>query len=270
MATPPSWTSSIHPEHHPSILNGIHPSWTYIHPKLSCSQSPGAGAHLPAVMLSSLPMARLHTRPLTLGGSPCHHSSLTRRVPFLHTNPHTKINTHAAIVMGQRDDCRHTWHPNEAISRCSRSPWHWRCCPHVGVAPSSDASSSELLSSLKRCRRTGWCLEHNQNLWEELCLTSPLGSCHHLLILHLVSQSFLHRFGRQVPKGTHRKSVVVMPFPLSKHSTTHAGRSSRMRAVVDRGSNSRFLLLPAAVRMTVGHEETPTSFPITWSSSCGH
>lgn len=27
---------------------------------------------------------------------------------------------------------------------------------------------------------------------------------------------------------------------------THAGRSSRMRAVVDRGSNSRFFLLPAA------------------------
>lgn len=34
-------------------------------------------------------MARLHTLPLTLGGSPCHQSSLTRLVPFLHKYSHT-------------------------------------------------------------------------------------------------------------------------------------------------------------------------------------
>lgn len=38
-----------------------------------------AAAHLPGVMLRSLPTARLHTFPRTLGGTPCHHSSLTRR-----------------------------------------------------------------------------------------------------------------------------------------------------------------------------------------------
>ncbi len=37
----------------------------------------------PEVMFSSFPMARLQTFPLTLGGRPCHHRSLTRRVPRL-------------------------------------------------------------------------------------------------------------------------------------------------------------------------------------------
>lgn len=194
MATPPSWTSSIHPEWHPSILKIIHPSWTVLHPvtrgwcSLTCCDvklvADGETPHSP-------PDTGRKSLPPQFPDPP-------RSLPT-HTN--TKINTHAAIRMGQRGDCRHTWHPNEVISRRSRSPWRWRCCPHVGVAPSSDASSSELLSSLKRCRRTGWCLKHDQNLREELCLTSPLGSCHHLLILHLVSQSFLHRFGWQVPKG---------------------------------------------------------------------
>lgn len=36
-------------------------------------------AHVPCVMLRSLPTARLHTLPLTLGGMPCHQRSLTRR-----------------------------------------------------------------------------------------------------------------------------------------------------------------------------------------------
>lgn len=39
------------------------------------------------------------------------------------------------------------------------------------------------------------------NQWVALRLTSPLGSRHYLLILHLVSQRFLHGFGRQVPEG---------------------------------------------------------------------
>lgn len=34
-------------------------------------------------MFSSFPMARLQTFPLTLGGRPCHHRSLTRLVPRL-------------------------------------------------------------------------------------------------------------------------------------------------------------------------------------------
>lgn len=47
---------------------------------------------VPGVMFSSLPIARLQTLPLTLGGRPCHHSSLTRLVPFLHT--HNALNKH--------------------------------------------------------------------------------------------------------------------------------------------------------------------------------
>ena len=39
---------------------------------------------VPGVMLSSLEMARLQTLPLTLGGRPCHQSSLALRVFFLH------------------------------------------------------------------------------------------------------------------------------------------------------------------------------------------
>lgn len=44
-------------------------------------------------------------------------------------------------------------------------------------------------------------------------LTSPLGSRHHLLILQLVSQRLLHRFGRQVPAG-HSRSGGVLLLPV--------------------------------------------------------
>lgn len=44
-----------------------------------CQMHSHANTHVPCVMLSSLPTARLHTLPLTLGGMPCHQRSLTRR-----------------------------------------------------------------------------------------------------------------------------------------------------------------------------------------------
>lgn len=43
-----------------------------------------AHTHVPCVMVRSLPTARLHTFPLTLGGMPCHHKSLTLRDVHLH------------------------------------------------------------------------------------------------------------------------------------------------------------------------------------------
>lgn len=96
--------------------------------------------------------------------------------------------------------------PSAAGSLCSRPPWRWRCCPLVCGAPSSDASFSELLSSLM----DGLEAEFSPNVLGRhlsvfLCVfftcTSPLSSCHHLLILQLVSLSFLCGLGWQVPAG---------------------------------------------------------------------
>lgn len=136
-----------------------------------------------------------------------------RRLP---AHAHTGHSQHTAAdgVLTHSDGRRHTRPPNAAGSLCSRSPWRWRCSPPACVAPSSDASSSEHPSSLETGNTKTAIILLTLSLldtvhlsepigWKQqsgsLVLTSPLGSCHHLLILHLVSQSFLHRFSRQVP-----------------------------------------------------------------------
>lgn len=89
-------------------------------------------AYAPAVMLSSFPMARLHTRPLTLGGRPCHHKSLTRRVAFLDGHkPHTPVqdthrhrassNTHGLIAVNKTNDMMNNNNGAFRVTRCFQS-----------------------------------------------------------------------------------------------------------------------------------------------------
>ena len=78
---------------------------------------------VPGVMLSSLPMARPQTRPLTLGGRPCHHRSLALRLALLqHTQTHTAatntLNTHDAVTKHAHTAVtKHTLHLQHSLNR---------------------------------------------------------------------------------------------------------------------------------------------------------
>lgn len=121
---------------------------------------------IPSVMFSSLPIARLQTLPLTLGGRPCHHKSLTR------------FNEHLQLELGVFWISNYVWgffqlrndgimrymlsywltcSPSWAVSPDSKWEQHFQCCPLVYTCPPAVSSASGPL----------WVLQSKRNIAQD-------------------------------------------------------------------------------------------------------
>lgn len=190
---------------------------------------------------------------LIANGETPHSSSDARRKPLppqipdtprpLPAHAHTAHSQHTAAdgVHTHRDGRRRTRPPNAAGSRCSRSPWHWRCSPPACVAPSSDAFSSEHPSSLETgntkraiillicpCWTPYICLNQSggsssREVWLSPRLLAPATiSSYSILCLRVSSTDLAGRFLRDRQEVSH---TLLTAFPVASRSVWYSRRS---------------------------------------------